>query len=230
MSLFESIGDIFFGGQEKDAQESAEKGLENAGRSLADATATARGEAKALYGDALEQTTEGFQRALDLWDRIGSRQARTVTSGNRAGQQQILAGLQEAHRNLLGAPMDYSRLAPPNVWRNFNFDNQLPTPLDPVTDLVDQRGVPFELQNIPPEAGNIVGMLRDGNITYQEAADWLSTGAGYGSFGGLPRSTINQLIANFVPGGSRYSEATDLNKVGRDPYTDAQDAWRVNYG
>lgn len=230
MSLFESIGDTFFGGAEKDASKAEQKALADARRSLDNATATARGEAKGLYGGALDTTTGGFNDALRMWDRLSNRQASVLDQSNTGAQNQRIAGLGQAVNALFGNPVNATALRAPDISHNFNLDYQLRDPMDPRTDLVDDRGVPYDLQNIPYEAANIVGMLRDGNISYQEARDWLSTGAGYGSFDGLPASQINRLIANFVPGGSRYSEATDLDKLDRDSYRDAQQAWKQYYG
>lgn len=229
MSLFEEIGDTFFGGAAKDAAREEQKGMEDASRSMQNALATAKGESQALYGGAMDSVQNTFQGALDQWDRIASRQADMVQQGNMGAQQQILSGLQQSHGNILGRPMDYGALQPQSVSHNFNMGMQIPDAMDP-RNITDERGVPFDLQNLPYEANNIIGMLRDGNLTYQEAAEFLTTGGGYGSFHGLPRSTVNRLIADFLPGGSRYSEQTDLSKAGRDPYTNAQKAWKQYYG
>jgi hypothetical protein len=210
MSIFSELGDAFFGGAEKKAAKEEQKALADAALALGGGTATARGEAKALYGGAIDQTQQGFQKALDLWNQIGLRGSRTMQEANTAGQRQMLSGLKEAHANLLGVPMNYSELQANPPYRDFQFWPQMPPAMDPRTDLVDPvTGLDFDLANLPFEANNIMGMLAEGRLTTEQAHNMLSTGQGYGSFDGLPKSIVERLLAPYQAGGALYSRQTD---------------------
>ena len=95
------------------------------------ATATAqqkaRGDLFNLFPSAEANSQKGYQSALDVFGQFMPQQADTFQQGNMAAQNQILAGMPQAHNALMGGAVDYSQFQPAQIdYDPSMFQQQLP--------------------------------------------------------------------------------------------------------
>jgi len=109
------ITDTFFGGAEKKAAKSQQKGIERGIEATQAATAEARAAAIPLFGQARQDLQQGFQGALDVFGESLPAQAQAFQGGNVAAQEQLLAGLPQFQNAILGNQVDFSQLQPVQV-------------------------------------------------------------------------------------------------------------------
>ena len=92
-----------------------------------EATAEARRDLFRLYPAAEANSQKGYQSALDVFGQFMPQQANTFQQGNVAAQNQILAGMPQAHNALMGGQVDYSQFQPTQIDYNPSiFQQQLP--------------------------------------------------------------------------------------------------------
>ena len=113
------------------------------------ATEQARGDLFNLFPAAEANAQKGYQGALDVFGQFMPQQAQTFQQGNVAAQNQILAGMPQAHNALMGGAVDYSQFQPTQL--NYDpsmFQQQLPEyqtsqqAMDPTYGMTD-----LEIQN-----------------------------------------------------------------------------------
>jgi len=91
------------------------------------ATKQARGDLFKLFPSAEANAQQGYQSALDVFGQFMPQQAQTFQQGNVAAQNQILAGMPQAHNALMGGAVDYSQFQPTQLNYDANiFQQQLP--------------------------------------------------------------------------------------------------------
>lgn len=91
------------------------------------ATDQARGDLFNLFPSAEANSQKGYQSALDVFGQFMPQQAQTFQQGNMAAQNQILAGMPQAHNALMGGAVDYSQFQPTQLNYDSNmFQQQLP--------------------------------------------------------------------------------------------------------
>ena len=66
----------------------------------------------------------GFQGALDIFGQSVPEQARLFGGGNVAAQQQLITGLPQIQRALLGQQVDFSQFQPVQLTPNLAFTQQ----------------------------------------------------------------------------------------------------------
>ena len=66
----------------------------------------------------------GFQGALDIFGQSVPEQARLFGGGNVAAQQQLITGLPQIQRALLGQQVDFSQFQPVTLTPNLAFTQQ----------------------------------------------------------------------------------------------------------
>jgi hypothetical protein len=109
------IKDTFFGGAEKKAAKSQQKGIEKGIQATERATREAREAAIPLFGKARRDLQQGFQGALDVFGQSLPAQVQTFQGGNVGAQEQLLAGLPQFQNAILGNQIDFSQLQPTQV-------------------------------------------------------------------------------------------------------------------
>ena len=70
----------------------------------------ARSDVTTLFPEAQRVQQRGFQGALDIFGQAVPEQARLFQGGNVAAQEQLLAGLPQIQRAILGLPTDFGTL------------------------------------------------------------------------------------------------------------------------
>ncbi len=87
----------------------------------------ARGDLFKLFPSAEDNAQKGYQGALDVFGQFMPQQADTFQQGNVAAQNQILAGMPQAHNALMGGAIDYSQFQPTQIdYDPSVFQQQLP--------------------------------------------------------------------------------------------------------
>ena len=87
----------------------------------------ARGDLFNLSPSAEANSQKGYQSALDVFGQFMPQQASTFQQGNVAAQNQILAGMPQAHNALMGGAVDYSQFQPTQLdYDPSMFQQQLP--------------------------------------------------------------------------------------------------------
>ena len=118
------IKSSFFGGAEKEAGRKQRKELAK-GRAAVEAGAEeARTGATTLFGGAQEAQRLGFQGALDIFGQSVPEQARLFGAGNVGAQEQLISGLPQIQRALLGQTVDFSQFQPTTLTPNLAFTQQ----------------------------------------------------------------------------------------------------------
>ena len=118
------IKDSFFGGAEKKAGRKQRKELAKARAAVEAAAEEARTGATTLFGGAQEAQRLGFQGALDIFGQSVPEQARLFGAGNVGAQEQLIAGLPQIQRALLGQQVDFSQFQPTTLTPNLAFTQQ----------------------------------------------------------------------------------------------------------
>ena len=118
------IQDSFFGGAEKKAGRKQRKELAKARAAVEAAAEEARTGATTLFGGAQEAQRLGFQGALDIFGQSVPEQARLFGAGNVGAQEQLIAGLPQIQRALLGQTVDFSQFQPTTLTPNLAFTQQ----------------------------------------------------------------------------------------------------------
>jgi len=110
------------------------------------ATKQARGDLFKLFPSAEANSQKGYQSALDVFGQFMPQQAQTFQQGNVAAQNQILAGMPQAHNALMGGAVDYSQFQPTQLDYDASmFQQQLPDyqtsqqALSPLAGMTDEQ-------------------------------------------------------------------------------------------
>lgn len=106
------ITDTFFGGAEKKAAKSQQKGIERGIEATERAAEQARGDLSRLFPQARQESNQGFQGALDVFAQSLPAQTQAFQQGNVGAQQQLLAGLPQFQNAILGNQVDFSQMQP----------------------------------------------------------------------------------------------------------------------
>ena len=126
------IKDTFFGGAEKKAAKSQQKGIERGIEATREAVNRARGDLGRLFPAAQQNLQQGFQGALDIFGQTIPQQAQAFTGGNVAAQQALLAGLSQQQNAILGGQLQPLNIQPFALQPDFGFaQQQLPEFVNP---------------------------------------------------------------------------------------------------
>lgn len=125
------VGSAVSAAAESDSSKRAANTAKNtAGQQLAavkDSVQQARGDLFNLFPSAEANSQKGYQSALDVFGQFMPQQASTFQQGNVAAQNQILAGMPQAHNALMGGAVDYSQFQPTQLdYDPSMFQQQLP--------------------------------------------------------------------------------------------------------
>lgn len=142
------IKDSFFGGAEKEAGRKNRAELAKGRRAVEAAAAQARGDAIPLFGGAQESQRLGFQSALDVFGQSVPEQARLFGAGNVGAQEQLIAGLPQIQRALLGQNVDLNRFQPVQLTPDLDFAQQTLPTTPTIAELLNPA--PAEVAPAPP--------------------------------------------------------------------------------
>ena len=119
------VGAISSRNATKASVRASEQAGDKAAAQLAASTAQARGDLFKLFPAAQQNTQQGYQGALDVFNQALPQQANAFQAGNVAAQNQLLAGMPQYQNAILGAPVDYSQFQATQLEQpNFDFANQ----------------------------------------------------------------------------------------------------------
>jgi len=140
------IKDTFFGGAEKKAAKATQRGIESGQKRIEEGNKQAREDIFNLFPSAEANSQKGYQSALDVFGQFMPQQAQTFQQGNVAAQNQILAGMPQAHNALMGGQVDYSQFQPTQLDYDASmFQQQLPDyqtsqqALSPLAGMTDEQ-------------------------------------------------------------------------------------------
>ena len=145
---------------------------EKASEQLNQSTAKAREDLFKLFPASQQNTQQGYQGALDVFNQSLPQQAGVFQAGNVAAQNQLLAGMPQFQNAILGAPVDYSQFQATQLQQpDMNFANQQLQSVDPFAQPQQTVGpqqfaqpqsfeanrVPFNQQALDRLGGSVVG-------------------------------------------------------------------------
>lgn len=192
------VVDTFFGGAEQRASRSQQRSLQQAQAQIAQQTNVARQEAGRLFEGAQESQRAGFQGALDVFGETIPEQARLFGEGNVAAQQQLIGGLPQIQRALLGQPVDFGGFQPTQLTPDLGFAQQTLPEVAPITETVTPPGtLSAQAQNIHPQAQRVLDAFNRGRLSRAQALNRLQVGNAPGTgnrFPGLPSQLANELL------------------------------------
>ena len=94
----------------------------------------------------------GFQGALDIFGQSVPEQARLFGAGNVGAQEQLIAGLPQIQRALLGQQVDFSQFQPTTLTPNLAFTQQT-LPQSPTIAELLAPPAPAPVTPLPPFRG-----------------------------------------------------------------------------
>jgi hypothetical protein len=136
---------------------------ERASEQLNQSTAKAREDLFKLFPAAQQNTQQGYQGALDVFNQTLPQQSGVFQAGNVAAQNQLIAGMPQFQNAILGSPVDYSQFQATQLQQpDMNFANQQLQSIDPFAAQAPQQQfeanrVPFNEQALNNIGGNVVG-------------------------------------------------------------------------
>ena len=158
---------------------------EKASEQLNQSTAKAREDLFKLFPASQQNTQQGYQGALDVFNQALPQQAGVFQAGNVAAQNQLLAGMPQFQNAILGAPVDYSQFQATQLQQpDMNFANQQLQSVDPFAQpqqiaqpqqfvgpqqfaqpqSFEANRVPFNQQALDRLGGSVVGQPSSGGM------------------------------------------------------------------